>query len=150
MQHLYPHLHPWKSLRPWERHSFVLLIAGLVYIAIGVSFYTTEITAANERALHVALSWWGMDVWGIIFMFAGWLAVISSRWPAISTTWGYVVLTGLSATWATFYGVGVLFDLAPVSNLRGSFIWGLLAFVWWGVSGLVNPPRVEAIESKTV
>jgi len=146
----YSHLHPWKAFRPWERHSLVLFVAGLVYTSIGLSFFTTEITKANEKALKVALTWWDMDVWGVIFVLAGWLAMISSRWPPISSTWGYTVLTGLSATWASFYGIGVIFDLSPVSNLRGAFIWGLLAFMWWGISGLANPPRVEPIKSTTV
>lgn len=147
----YQHLHPWRAIRPWERHSLVLTVAGLMYMAIGGSFFNTEVTPSNKKALSVALHWWGMEVWGVIFILAGVLAIISSRWPPISATWGYGVLTGLSSGWAAFYGVGVFFGFSPVSNLRGALVWGLLGFAWWVISGLSNPPlKIDPTKSKTV
>lgn len=129
----------WWGMRPWQRHSQVLLIAGLVYIGIGISFITTEPTHARAVALSVALTWWPFEWWGLVFIFSGLLAVLSSRWPPISKTWGYVVLTALSAGWAAFYLTSVLFKHSPPSNLSGVGVWGLVAYLWWAISGLKNP-----------
>lgn len=144
----YSNLHPWRNIRPWERHSLVLMVAGFVYVVIGWSFFATELAQSNEKALRFALSWWSMDVWGGVFAISGLLAMVSSRWPPISATWGYTVLTGLSAGWGAFYGVGVTLGSAPMSNLRGALTWSLVAFMWWAISGLSNPARV-IVEVKT-
>lgn len=132
-------VHPWRGIRPWKRHSLVLAVAGLVYILIGVSYITTEPTKARTRALTFALDWWSIDAWGYVFIAAGALSIVSSRWPPISETWGYTVLTGLSAAWAAFYLVGILFGDSPVSNISGVLSWGIIAFMWWAISGLLNP-----------
>ena len=79
------------------------------------------------------------ELWGFVFMTVGVLAIISSRWPPVSETWGYQALTGLSAGWAAFYLMGVLFHDSSPSNLSGFLSWGLIGFLWWAVSGLVNP-----------
>lgn len=134
-------LHPWKDLRPWQRHSMVLLVAGLVYVGIGYSFtFTEDPPPSRKLALHVALSWWSLDTWGFIFMGVGLLAILSTRWPARSLTWGYMALTGLSAAWSTVYFVGIWFGGSPGTNYSGGLVWALIAFLWWGVSGLLNPP----------
>lgn len=136
-------LHPWKAVRPWKRHSLVLMVAGAVYILVGVSYITTVPTRSREVALKIALDWMPIQGWGIIFIFAGVLGIISSRWPPISETWGYTVLTGLSAGWATFYLVGVLFEGAPATNLSAVLSWGVIAFLWWAISGLINPEDIS-------
>lgn len=138
-------LHPWRGIRPWKRHSLVLFVAGIVYILIGFSDITTKPTHARQHALHFALEWWSIDVWGAIFMAAGLLSMISSRWPPISETWGYIVLTGLSAGWSAFYLVGILFSDSPLSNFSGVLSWGVIAFMWWAISGLVNPGAVVVV-----
>lgn len=135
-------LHPWKGIRPWKRHSLVLLVAGLVYILIGISYAFTDPTPSRLVALEFALHWCSFQVWGGVFILSGILSIVSSRWPPVSETWGYTVLTGLSAGWAGFYAVGVIFGDANVSNLSGTLSWGLLAFMWWAISGLVNPTTV--------
>lgn len=132
-------LHPWRGIRPWKRHSLVLFIAGLVYILIGFSYMAVEPGPGRRAALQFALDWWPLNVWGFIFVLAGIMSIISSRWPPISETWGYTVLTGLSAAWSSFYGFGVIFGDAPTSNLSAMLTWGVIAFLWWAVSGLVNP-----------
>lgn len=144
----YSHLHPWKALRPWMRHSLVLMVAGLVYIMVGITAFTAEPTPAREKALQFATQWWSLEVWGAIFIFAGLLACISSRWPPVSETWGYTVLTGLSAGWAAFYGAGVVLGDSPASNLGGVFTWGLMAFMWWAISGLINPTGIHILLDK--
>lgn len=140
---LYPELHPWRALRPWKRHSLVLMVAGLVYICIGFSYIFAEPTRAKTSALSVALSWMPFEAWGGVFIFAGLLSIMSSRWPPVSKTWGYMVLTGLSAGWSAFYWVGIVFENSSLSNLSGVLAWGLIAFMWWAISGLLNPNDVR-------
>lgn len=132
-------VHPWKGVRPWQRHSLVLMVAGFVFVGIGISYIYTVPTPSRNEALQVALSWWSFQAWGWHFITAGVLAIISSRWPPISKTWGYMVMSSLSAAWAGFYFTGVVFEGAPVSNLSGTLSWGLIAFLWWAISGLINP-----------
>lgn len=136
----------WRGVRPWERHGLVLAVAGLIYILIGFSYVVAEQTPSRMLALKVAYAWWGPNWWGLIFMMVGVMAVISSRWPQFSETWGYTVLTGLSAGWAMFYFVGVVFEDAPVSNLSAVMSWGLIGFLWWAISGLLNPDGTAAAD----
>lgn len=133
----------WLGVRPWKRHSLVLMVAGFVYVAIGISYIWAEPTPTREVALHFALQWISLEHWGVIFICAGLLAIISSRWPPVSETWGYTVLTGLSSAWSAFYLVGVLFWHSPPTNLSGVMSWGLIAFMWWAISGLINPSDIE-------
>lgn len=143
IQRLYPDRHPWFSVRPWKRHGLVLMVAGLVYVLIGCSYIFVEQPPSRLIALKAAF--WRIDPeqWGVVFIFAGLLAIISSRWPPVSKTWGYMVLTGLSAGWAGFYLVGVLFFNTSLSNLSAAGTWGLIAFLWWAISGLLNPNDVR-------
>lgn len=134
--------HPWRGIRPFERHSLVLLVAGVVYVFVGMGYMFTETTPARDKALQIALDWWSFDVWGSIFVFAGVLTIISSRWPPVSHTWGYMVLTGLSTGWGCFYATGAIFGDAPASNYYGFLTWSLLGFLWWAISGLTNPTVV--------
>jgi hypothetical protein len=133
--------HPWRSARPWSRHGLVLFVAGLVYILIGVSYITAEGTTARQRALSVALHWLPIYFWGTLFIIVGVLSIISSRWPVPYTTWGYMGLTGLSAGWAATYCAGILFRHSPVTNLTAVASWGIIAFLWWAISGLENPTK---------
>lgn len=137
--------HPWKGIRPWERHSLVLLVAGLMYILIGVSYITVPLTDGRAETLHVALDWWNIEVWGGIFIFAGLLAVVSSRWPPVSETWGYTVLTGLSTGWGMFYLMADILDYASAAAFSGFLVWSLLGFMWWAISGLTNPASIEVV-----
>lgn len=132
----------WLAVRPWRRHSTVLLVAGLAYVGIGISYILTEPTLARTRALEVASSWWSLEHWGLVFIASGVLAVISARWPPFSQTWGYMVLTGLSTGWGTFYLTGIIFVNAPISGISSVLIWYLIGFMWWAVSGLLNPGEV--------
>lgn len=134
--------HPWRGIRPWKRHSLVLLVAGAVYVFVGLSYIAAEERRSREIALQIALSWWSLETWGFVFMGAGLLAIISSRWPPVSETWGYFVLTGLSAGWSAFYLTGMIFADSPSSNISAFLTWGLIAFLWWAISGLVNPTVV--------
>lgn len=130
---------PFVGLRPWKRHSTILMVAGILYALIGFQYIISQPSRARELSLAVLLSVAPIQFWGVVFVLAGTLASISSRWPPFAETWGYMVLTGLSAGWSATYLMSWLFFHAPTANITGSLLWGLLAFMWWAISGLVNP-----------
>lgn len=131
--------HPWRGLRPWKRHSLVLLVAGFIYVGVGFTYVLAEPNPSRATALQVAFSWWGIEGWGACFMFAGLLSIISTRWPPISKTWGYMVMTGLSGGWAAFYLTAIVIFDSPATNLSAVLLWSLIAFIWWAISGLKDP-----------
>lgn len=133
------------GVRPFKRHSLVLMVAGGFYMCIGLTYIWTESTTSREIALQVAFNWFPIEFWGSIFMLAGLLSFVSSRWPPVTETWGYMVLAGLSAGWSATYAAGVIFEDSPVSNLAGALNWGLLAFLWWAISGLVSPDKTVVV-----
>jgi len=106
---------------------------------LGVFYMNSPNNANREVALQALLRIAPMTFWGGVFIFAGVLSIISSRWPRFAETWGYMVLTGLSLAWGTAYLTGIVFVNAPLSNLAGFLLFDLLGFVWLIVSGLRNP-----------
>lgn len=140
--------HPWFGLRPWRRHSTVLLVLGSFYVMIGLSAIFTTSTKDRDTALTLALHLMSLRAWGLVFVIIGLMAVLSSRWPPQSVTWGYSAPAGLSALWASFYFFGVMLG-APASTLSGSIVWFALAFIWWAIAGLANPtPRLSRREKR--
>lgn len=133
------------GIRPFKRHSLVLMVAGVFYILTGTVYILAEPTDSRKQALQVALSFFPIEFWGGAFIATGLLAFISARWPPVADTWGYMVLATLSAGWSATYAAGVFFAHAPSGNLTGSFLWGLLAFVWWAISGFVNPDKTIVV-----
>lgn len=133
----------WWGLRPWKRHSLILMVSGILYVFVGVQYIIAEPRRSREVALEVILQVAPLHIWGGVFVFAGILAMISSRWPPLAETWGYTVLTGMSAGWSTTYLMGMIFRDAPSMNVTQVFLWGTLAFMWWGISGLVNPDHTS-------
>lgn len=127
------------GIRPWSRHSVVLLVAGAAYSGVGLSYIASD-KEIPRKALSVAVSWMPIQAWGWVFLIVGVFAMASCRWPSRSHKWGYIILTGLSSGWGSFYFMGVIFVGNPVSNISLGFVWYLLAFMWWAVSGLINPP----------
>jgi hypothetical protein len=87
-----------------------------------------------------------LEWWGTIWIVTGGLAVISTRWPPQSKTWGYTALSGLAAAWASGYLFGVVFLDVPTAALQGAIVWYLVAFMWWAISGLTNPGDVLKAE----
>lgn len=130
------------KLRPWKRHSLVLSVLGLVYVLLGVSYFVSPTPRDREESLQVPLSIMPMWAWAMLFIVVGLLAIISSRWPPASETWGYIAMSSLSALWASFYVWGVFYG-APAGTISGALVWGGLAFLWWAISGLVNPPAPD-------
>jgi hypothetical protein len=127
------------GLRPWKRHSMILLVAGVLYALIGYQYIIAPPNKTRDDSLVVVLQIAPLWVWGITYLVAGVLVMLSSIWPPFSETWGYMVLAGLSAAWMATYFIGYMFFHAPPSGLSGSLLWGLLAFMWWAISGLLNP-----------
>lgn len=132
-------IRPYLGLRKMERHGLILVVAGFIYVLIGVSYVISKGNPSRDLSLKVLLTIAPMQFWGGAFIFAGFLAMISSRWPPFADTWGYIVLTSLSVSWAGAYLTGIIFAHAPWSNINGTLAWSLIGFMWWAISGLVNP-----------
>lgn len=133
------------GIRPFKRHSLVLMVGGIFYVSTGVTYAVTPLSEARKQALGIALDYAPMQFWGAIFVMSGLMAFVSSRWPPVSTSWGYMALAGLSAGWAATYAAGVILGDAPSGNLTGTFNWGLLAFLWWALPGFVNPDKTVVV-----
>jgi hypothetical protein len=129
------------GLRPWKRHSTILMVAGIMYAFIGYAFFSAPPNKTRDVMLVVVLQIAPIQFWGGVFFFAGILTSISARWPRHAETWGYMVLTGLSAGWAAAYLMGVSFFKAPTAGITAALVWSLLAFIWWAISGLLNPDK---------
>lgn len=127
------------GLRPFRRHSLVLLVLGGVYVLIGLAYGLSPTTPERSVSLHVALQIMPMGYWGALWIVIGSLGMISSRWPIPSEKWGYSVLSGMSALWACFYAWGPILYGAPVGMLSAALAWGMVSFLWWAISGLINP-----------
>jgi hypothetical protein len=133
------------NVRPYNRHSLILTVAGICYMLTGSTYILSELTSTRKQALAVALRWFSIETWGTIFILVGLMAVVSSRWPRIFKSWGYAILTGLSAGWSATYAAGVIFEHAPVGNMSAVLQWGLLAFLWWAIPGLVSPDKTVVV-----
>jgi hypothetical protein len=133
------------GFRPFKRHGLVLTVAGICYILTGLTYVYAKPTPARKIALQIAFAWFPIELWGTVFVIVGALAVLSSRWPVISDSWGYALLTGLAGGWAATYAAGVMLGNSPISNLTGALQWGLQAFIWWAISGFVNPDKTVVV-----
>jgi hypothetical protein len=136
------------GIRPFKRHGLVLLVGGFSYMLTGITYILAEPTESRKIALQVALNIFPIEFWGSVFICAGLLTVISSRWPPVVESWGYGLLAALSAGWSATYAAGVIFDDSPVTNLTGTLNWGLLAFLWWALPGFVNPDKTVVVVIK--
>jgi len=115
------------------------MVAGSAYAFIGISYIYAEPNPSREVALHYALNWFSLEVWGWWFVITGLVTMMSSRWPPVSRTWGYTLLTGLSVAWGGFYLAGILWYDSPITNISGAIVWGVFGFLWWAISGLIDP-----------
>lgn len=127
------------AMRPFRRHSLVLLVAGVVYSSIGFTYVAADPVPERLIALEYAIYIMSYSQWGYLFIAAGILAITSSRWPQVSETWGYSVLTGLSVLWGGMYAAPIVFGDASAGSVTAPLVWGLIGFLWWAISGLINP-----------
>jgi len=131
------------GLRPWKRHSMILMVAGILYILIGLSYVLGRANKARDDSLVVLLQFIPLSAWGVVFMLVGAATCVSSRWPPFHETWGYTILTGLSSMWMAAYFTAFLFYHSQ--SLSGAILWGLVAFMWWAISGLLNPDKTGVV-----
>lgn len=135
------------GVRAWKRHGLILTVAGFIYMLVGAAYILSDPNEGRAVALQILLRTAPLEVWGWVFVLAGILSVISSRWPPFAETWGYVVLTGLSGGWGSNYLMGILFGDSPWTNISGCLLWGLLGFLWWAISGMANPEKMVVATS---
>lgn len=138
----------WGLRREWKRHDTILCVGGLMYILVGLYYVSTRSAQSRGASLEILLRVAPMTVWGGAFIMAGVLSLISSRWPPFAETWGYVVMTSLSTGWAAAHLMGMLFADAPYTNAISSIVWGAFGFLWWAVSGLLNPDKTAVANSE--
>lgn len=141
----HPRDYSWWELRPFREHSQVLLMVGLVYIAFGTILITQKPTPDRVASLALALVVMPLWAWGIAWVLAGILGVLSSRWPPASETWGYTAMSAMAWCWCGLYGMGVALGVAPGSAVSGALIWLMVGFLWTRISKLVNPADVHDI-----
>jgi hypothetical protein len=134
----------WKQ-RHWTRHSLVLVGGGFIYIGIGIAFILSPGYVGKDPSLKFALHWLSMEGWGVVYILAGFVAMMAALAPIGKKLWGYMMLTSLSSAWAAFYVLSVFYSKAPRLTLLSALIWLLLAFIWWAVSGLLSPEHVEVM-----
>lgn len=137
----HPRDYEWLALRPWRRHSQVLVVAGAIYVSIGLAYIVAPPNPTRDASLRVPLTWLALPGWGAVFIVIGVAAMISSRWPPASETWGYSALSGISTLWASFYASGLLLG-AGFNAVPGVFVWVLVSFLWWAIAGLHNPEDI--------
>jgi hypothetical protein len=130
----HPRDYDWRHLRPWQRHSLVLTIGGFVYALIGITYLTTAPSPERRSALNI-LDFLPLAAWGGAWCLVGALAIISSRWPPASKTWGYTAMSGLAWCWGTAYLMSATFS--------GALVWALVGFMWWAIAGLANPDDLD-------
>lgn len=135
-----------RGLRPWSRHGLILVVAGFLYVLVGFQYMLAPPSAGRNSALKVILEIAPLQVWGGLFILAGLLSIVSSRWPPMSNAWGYMVLAGLSAGWAATHLTGILFFHAPGATSTQVILWGCLGFMWWAISGLLNPDKTAVAQ----
>lgn len=131
----------WGAYRPWDRHSAIMMGGGVAYVAIGLNYIFDTQPESRTEAMIYALRIMPFTGWGIGFAIVGILAFLSAIWPNLERAWGYVVLTGWSAAWSSFWFAGSLLTDAKIACLTSGAVWALLGFLWWGVSGLISPKR---------
>jgi hypothetical protein len=137
------------GVRPWKRHDLILTVAGTIYSLVGIAYIIADDSPARYVALQVLLTLAPLRIWGGVFVAAGLMCIISSRWPPFADTWGYVVLTGMSVGWGSAYLFSILLGPSPWTNINGFFLWTLLGFLWWAISGLLNPDRTGVTDAST-
>lgn len=136
------------GLRPWKRHSTILMVVGFMFVLFGFGYIFSKPTEGRTASLQVILQVAPIQFWGTLFVLAGLLSMLSSKWPPLTETWGYMVLTGISSGWAATYFLGWAFFHSSVTNLGQSVVWSILAFMWWAISGLPNPEKIVVTDGR--
>lgn len=107
------------------RRGLVLVLFGVIYALIGVSYCQGTISSTAHQNLHLALRWLPIQSWGAVWVAAAAIAVVASRWPPGRDWWGYAVLSGLSIVWGAFCVAGRVLYGAPY-GLSAALLYGCL------------------------
>lgn len=134
------------GLRPWKRHGRILVVMGALFVFYGIRLISETPTRNRYVSLEPLLRVAPLHVWGGVFIIAGIMAIVSSRWPRFAETWGYMVLTGLSFAWSAAYLTSMIFVSAPQTNINGAITWGMSGYLFLSISGLRNPDVAEVID----
>lgn len=126
----------WNHIKPWDRHGLILMVVGIVYVLIGLSFVTSPTARLGQSTANIFPG----NSWYLGFIITGAVAIMSSRWPNRPRTLGYAVLTGWSAASACLYIIAGMVDNLSSLVTQG-IVWGMVAFLWWAISGLISPPN---------
>lgn len=118
--------------------------ASLVYIGYGAGLVFMEPAEGKLVALRDLFMIAPPLVWGVLFALVGFFALLSTRWPRGHANWGYVVMCGWAAFWAGAYGIPLLFFGAQWDlSIPGALVWSMIAYLWWGISGLISPEMIR-------
>lgn len=132
-------LSKWNHFKPWDRHGLILMVVGVVYILIGVSYFNTNTARMGEITINFLP---GNTIY-LGFTVVGAISMISARWPNKPRILGYTVLSAWTTTTASIYIYGGL-ELDNTALFVTGLTWALMAFLWWAISGLVSPPSERA------
>lgn len=130
----------WRQLRKFGPKGLVLVMLGLIFILIGISAIAEPWTGTQREQLVMLSQLAPRAFWGWVSIVAGAAAMWSSLWPAWNDSWGFAVLSGLSMWWACAYAAGAI--LTGAAALSSMFTWLGLCVMLWGISRLVDPPKV--------
>jgi hypothetical protein len=108
------------------RRGLVLILFGIIYGLIGLSYTAGALSPTAAQNLHLALQLLPIHTWGVLWLVAGGLALVASHWPPGRDWWGYAVLSGLSTTWCVVSLLGRLLYGAPY-GLSGALVYGCLS-----------------------
>ena len=98
------------------RRGICLVLIGLVFFFQGLGnflarndFITIPRDGVTYRTFRLATEIAPFGWWGIAFMIAGIIAIISSQWPPGKDVWGWAALTFMSTVWSGVYISGWIF-----------------------------------------
>lgn len=134
------------GFRPWTRHSLVLFVGGVAHILIGYAYLFITPGGPRAKSIAAALQYAPIETWTFVFWVIGIFAMLSSVWPKSYERWGYTILTGFDAGWSAVYLSTILLtDVTVRENLTLGITWAFVAFMWWGISGLVDPEDIVVV-----
>lgn len=121
-----------------NRHRLNLMVAGVLYSAIGVILMVTPLTAEKTLALHFALMLAPADFWASVFVMVGSLTFFSSVVGVQNKKLIYSILSTTAIAWGLFYICGVTIIRSPATNLTYGIGWILIGFLWWSTSSMTH------------
>lgn len=131
----------WLALRPWNRHSLILSILGVLYLGAGVIWLVNEVTTTRAAQMALPLTWTGGAWWplSMAWILVGSATLLSTRWPPFYSRWGYVATGGLASFWGLCAATSAVAYGNWSAGLSGVFIYAIITILIWGIAGMVAP-----------